>query len=466
MNFGFLKKFNHFEYENGIIVNADCLEVMKIIPNTSIDLIFADPPYALGSKVIIRPDGKPDYKKAVDFMNKWDMPTAEYWEKFFKEAFRVLKYGGYCLMFSMDRQNFMFKYYAHLVGFEERQSLYWYYISNFPKASDLSKMIDKYYRAEINVIGEYIAPDGRKRWGGNSFSIAQPPNGRKSSLITAPATPLAKKYNGYKYSIAPLKQVVEEIMVFQKPYKTGSCLHDTLAYENGNKECCCGAVNVNGNRVELKGEKPPKGSAKRIFANNQYIKNGKYGDNKQTPEAGRYPAQMFIQCICDEVKNNKHTNPNCPCAILDKQSGVIKSTPTSSIDNDEPKNTFGLKRKIPIVRGHNDIGGYSKILHKIKYEQEEYDLLNYCPKVSSKERLAGTEKNSHPTLKPIRLNEKILRLFKTPNPQKILIPFCGAGSEIIGAIKSGFEDIIGIEINPDYVKIAEARIKYWTKKLK
>jgi hypothetical protein len=46
-------------------------------------------------------------------------------------------------MFGIDRQLFLFGYYANLAGFETKQSLYWYFISNFPKASDLSKMIDK-----------------------------------------------------------------------------------------------------------------------------------------------------------------------------------------------------------------------------------------------------------------------------------------------------------------------------------
>ena len=50
--------------------NGDCLELMKGLGDNSVDLIFCDPPYALGSEVIIKPDGKPEYKKAVDFMNK------------------------------------------------------------------------------------------------------------------------------------------------------------------------------------------------------------------------------------------------------------------------------------------------------------------------------------------------------------------------------------------------------------
>ena len=71
-------------------------------------------------------------------------------------------------------------------------------------------------------------------------------------------------------------------------------------------------------------------------------------------------------------------------------------------------------------------------------------------------------KNNHPTLKPIALNEKILKLFKTPNDDKIVFPFAGAGSEVIGGIKAGFKHWVGCEINPDYVEIAKARIDYWT----
>ena len=40
--------------------------IMKKIADNSIDILFTDPPYALGSEVIIRKDGKPDYKKRRD----------------------------------------------------------------------------------------------------------------------------------------------------------------------------------------------------------------------------------------------------------------------------------------------------------------------------------------------------------------------------------------------------------------
>ena len=134
------------------VKQSDSLEFLKNQKDYENDIIFADPPYALGSEVIIRKDGKVDYAKANDFMNKWEMPTGDFWEKWFKEAYRTLKHGGYLIMYGMDRQTLLFKYYASLAGFQEQQSIYWYFISNFPKATDLSKMIDKNAGVERNII--------------------------------------------------------------------------------------------------------------------------------------------------------------------------------------------------------------------------------------------------------------------------------------------------------------------------
>ena len=125
------------------IVQSDSLDFLKTLGEHSNDIVYCDPPYALGSEVIVRSDGKVDYSKASDFMGKWEMPTGDYWEAWFKEAYRTLKHGGHLVMFGMDRQLLLFKYYGHLAGFTEKQSMYWYFISNFPKATDLSKMIDK-----------------------------------------------------------------------------------------------------------------------------------------------------------------------------------------------------------------------------------------------------------------------------------------------------------------------------------
>lgn len=139
-----------------MIENVCALVKLKSLPDNSQDFIFGDPPYALGSTVFIDTDGKPKYKEAKDFMNKWEMPDHAYWEEFFKVAEQKLKFGGRILFFGIDRQLFLFQYYAVAAGFEIKQSLYWYFISNFPKATDLSKQVEK--RLGIDVPkGELIS---------------------------------------------------------------------------------------------------------------------------------------------------------------------------------------------------------------------------------------------------------------------------------------------------------------------
>tara|TARA_Y100000310_G_scaffold154514_1_gene154067 strand:- start:2105 stop:3166 length:1062 start_codon:yes stop_codon:yes gene_type:complete len=71
-------------------------------------------------------------------------------------------------------------------------------------------------------------------------------------------------------------------------------------------------------------------------------------------------------------------------------------------------------------------------------------------------------KNIHPTVKPIKLCEYIAKMILPPNPteQKLLVPFSGSGSEIIGAMNAGWEDVTGIEISEEFIEIAKRRIEY------
>lgn len=64
---------------------------------------------------------------------------------------------------------------------------------------------------------------------------------------------------------------------------------------------------------------------------------------------------------------------------------------------------------------------------------------------------------AHPTQKPESLMRYLVRLV-TPPGGTVLDPFCGSGSTGRGAIMEGFE-FVGIEIDPEYAKIAESRIE-------
>ena len=78
------------------IINGDCLEELKKIPDESFDLVFADPPYNLQLRnSLIRPDRSK--VKAVD--DEWDKfknfkTYDEFSSKWLKECKRVLKKNG------------------------------------------------------------------------------------------------------------------------------------------------------------------------------------------------------------------------------------------------------------------------------------------------------------------------------------------------------------------------------------
>jgi len=73
-------------------------------------------------------------------------------------------------------------------------------------------------------------------------------------------------------------------------------------------------------------------------------------------------------------------------------------------------------------------------------------------------------KNGHPTVKPLSLTKYLATLIKPPTGGRLLVPFSGSGSEMIGALQAGWEYVEGVELTEEYIPIAEARIKYWLEK--
>jgi site-specific DNA-methyltransferase (adenine-specific) len=86
------------------LFNDDCLEVMKNIPDGSVDLVLTDPPYGTMKGTINR-----DFSnlKEKDGSYSWDdiLPTNE----LFCEISRILRQNGKCILFSQE------PYTSHLV---------------------------------------------------------------------------------------------------------------------------------------------------------------------------------------------------------------------------------------------------------------------------------------------------------------------------------------------------------------
>lgn len=456
--------------------NADVLEDIKTYPDLFMDIIYTDPPYNLSSTWFIDKDGQYKIKKASkDFLNKWNGLTEVEFDIFFNESFRTLKHGGYLIMYGLDRQLGPFHYYAVKNGFEVCQSLYWFFMSNFPKATDVSKMVDKRFKCEREVVGVKKYADGSS--GRKTSKLFSDKLLGGQSMETISTHPIAKKYEGYKYSIAPLKQVLETVMVFHKPLKGKSYIDDIIQSE---KDCevHSSCLNIDGERVEYKDEVLAISKLTNMKGKANYGREGLTNklDNDYIPnETGRFPSQLLV----DEGA----------ASIIDNQTGIKKANPQD--DKLFNKSSDNIDIGGGFKTGYSDTGGGSKILHKCVYETDEIDLIKYQPKVSKSERNAGLEgfekkerdwvnggglendpkwqgsptANNHPTLKPISLGKHILNLFKTPNHTRIYIPFSGSGSEVIAAIQVGYDEVYACEINEEYCNLAEARVNYWCKDL-
>lgn len=96
-----------------------CENVLKGMPDNSVDSIVTDPPYGL------------------KFMgHRWDysVPTVEQW----MECLRVLKPGGHLLAFGGSRTYHRLVVNVEDAGFEIRDQLMWIYGSGFPKSKNLT----------------------------------------------------------------------------------------------------------------------------------------------------------------------------------------------------------------------------------------------------------------------------------------------------------------------------------------
>lgn len=99
------------------ILQGDCREAMKTLPDASVDAIVTDPPYELG------------------FMGKgWDKTGVANDVAVWAECLRVLKPGGYLLAFSGTRTYHRMACAVEDAGFEIRDQLAWVYGSGFPKS--------------------------------------------------------------------------------------------------------------------------------------------------------------------------------------------------------------------------------------------------------------------------------------------------------------------------------------------
>lgn len=476
--------------DNYSLLLGDNIQLMKTIEDNSIDSVVTDPPYGLTS--IVKRFGKSNSKDAQfgtdgvfkrsskGFMGKeWDadVPSVEFWE----EVYRILKPGGHILSFGGTRTYHRMATAIEDAGFEIRDQLQWIYSSGFPKSHNIGKAIDK------------IQGNQRDDLGYNLISPLEIENGiTESKLKGYHLKPITNNVFGKDkrtllerikvtkgYSIGEgwgtsLKPANEPICLARKPLSERTIAENVL-------KCGTGGLNIEVSRIpyentndENQQENIRKGRGT-FFGGNGISKCDEIIPN------GRFPSNVILDQRVSEILNKQTGNVG---------KGHWSKTTTKGFG----KNNGGTSTYEGVGRKENGIGGASKFFYVPKVSKKErnmgletfeekqrsgqsdkglYSSSPYCidcgktingtnDHSNCKEGLeykpsTKTTKNSHPTVKPIQLMSYLVKLI-TPIGGTVLDPFMGSGSGGIATLLEGF-NFVGMEQDPEYFKIAKARIK-------
>ena len=198
---------------------------------------------------------------------------------------------------------------------------------------------------------------------------------------------------------------------------------------------------------------------------NVWTSAGRAGTQREpTQRFGRWPANLLLGCACE----GEH-GPDCPVRMLDEQSG--QSTTPSKVTRGKRQMAFGMgeQRDVPC---YGDSGGASRFFYCAKASKSERNaglegmpqsnnMRVNAPCKDEAEKHATQHGNTHPTVKPLKLCEYLARMILPPErdtQRRLLVPFSGSGSEMLGALRAGWDEVVGIEMNADYCEIAWRRI--------
>lgn len=399
------------------LLNGNNLELLKKLPDNSVDAVATDPPYGLGKEpdafAMLRDwieTGHHDVKSKNGFMGKaWDnfVPQPVQW----REVFRVLKPGGHVLAFAGTRTQDLMSLGLRLAGFEIRDLVAWVYGSGFPKSHNLE--------------------GGWEGWG------------------------------------TALKPALEPITLARKPLE-GTVADNVLKWHTGaiNVDACrVGHVTVEGGNLALNPHLRSHingGNGGNIIAHEEERR-------VVTPnQAGRWPANLI------------HDGSEEVLAGFPAQAGASgrASGPTLRNGSGRKAKAGSFNGTNAVQQLYGDSGSAARFFYCAKTNStdrnEGCDELDDSFIAASNQAQAqlkrgvteykaasGTNsiksvKNNHPTVKPTSLMRYLCRLI-TPPGGTVLDPWMGSGSTGKACGAEGF-NFIGMEMDEKYFTIAQARV--------
>jgi site-specific DNA-methyltransferase (adenine-specific) len=222
-----------------------------------------------------------------------------------------------------------------------------------------------------------------------------------------------------------LKPAHEPMVLARKPL-IGTVANNVLTFGTG-------GLNIDGGRVgRAEGDDSSAGNRTATFGTQDTASGGDGSGGWEQNTAGRFPAN-FIHDGSDEVNE-----------LLGEFARFFYCAKAGSKDRNEGLDGF---EEIQITGG----GGLTANLR----EDGSLETASAGGKYGS---IKAKKANHHPTVKPTSLMQYLVRLV-TPSNGIVLDPFLGSGSTGKAAMYEGF-NFVGIELTPEYLPIAKARILF------
>jgi site-specific DNA-methyltransferase (adenine-specific) len=399
----------HYSDDAVTLHHGDCLDVLRTLPDCSVDSVVTDPPYSLS------------------FMGRsWDAhenPQAfQRWcTEWASECLRVLKPGGHMVAFGGPRTWHRLAAAVEDAGFEIRDSIAWLYGSGFPKSMNVAKAITGTQLGHGGnsgairraTMGDDYEPSGVR---GNRDGVTRRSDTGMADRDLA-LTPEAQQWQGWGTALKP---AFEPIVVGRKPL-AGTVAANVLAHGTG-------ALNIDACRVGDEVRVNPAAGNKPGGASLHMSERGMPAGADSTLASGRWPTNVLL----DDTQ----------AAELDRQSG----TSTSRVGKPRGAAAGDGWGMTSTGAEYADTGGASRFFPTFRYEA----------KAPTSERPRSADGTAHPTVKPLDLMRWLVRLV-TPPGGVVLEPFAGSGTTAEACVVEGFR-CIAIEREADYLPLIVGRL--------